>query len=242
MTIRTKQRTIDLDDVNTVQKENGYTLEGKRLLNNYAAERILKGVESKNKVSDVQNLARPTSNLIESLLQLSILENHEVLDSYNFFRLDDVIVNAISLVSRIAIPKGVRIVFEPNDKAFVYTVKDMIYSMAQNLISNAISFSLKGETVTIFSKINRDMVSVSISNPGASISEEKLKQLFQHQFFRINPGSTTPGIGEHEMDTGVEFSLWHRFLEKNNGQLSVTSENGQGIKFTFTLASFCQEK
>jgi two-component system, sensor histidine kinase and response regulator len=238
MTIRTEQGTIALDNVNTALTENDYTLEGERLPNNCAVVGILKGIEPEDKVSNVQNLVRPTSttsNLIERLLQLSTFENHETLDAYNFFRLDDVIADAISLVSRVAIPRGVRIIFEPNDKAFVYAVKDMIYSMAQNLISNAISFSQKGETVTIFSKIIRDMVSVSISNPGARISKEKLLQLSQHQHFRINPGSTAPGIGEHEMDIGAEFSPWHRFVEKNDGQLSVTSENGQGIKFTFTL-------
>ncbi len=143
MTIRTEQRTIALDDVNTVLMENDYTLEAEGLPNNYAAVRILKEIEPENKVSDDHNLVRPTSttsNLIESLLQLSTLENHETFDAYNFFRLDDVIADAISLVSRVAIPKGVRIVFEQNDRAFVYDVKDMIYSMAQNLISNSISF------------------------------------------------------------------------------------------------------
>ncbi len=235
MTIRTKRRTIDLDDVNTVQKENGYTLENGRLLNTYAAVRILKGIEPENKVSDVQNLARPTSNLIENLFQLSMLENHEVLDFYNLFRLDGVIANAISLVSRIAIPKGVRIVFEPNNEAFVYADEDMIYSMAQNLISNAINFSHKGETVKISSKIDRDMVRVSISNPGANISKEKLVQLFQHQLFQIDTVSTAADIGEGDINTGTDFLLWDRFAEKNNGKLSITNGNGQGIKFTFTL-------
>jgi two-component system, NtrC family, sensor histidine kinase KinB len=235
MTIRTKQRTIDLDDVNTVLTENGYTLEGKGLLNTYAAVRILKGIEPENKVSDAQNLVRPISNLIESLLKLSMLENHEIFDSYNFFRLDYVIANAISLVSRVAISKGVRIVFEPNNEAFVYADEDMIYSMAQNLISNAINFSYKGETVKISSKIDQDMVSVSISNSGANISKEKLLQLFQHQLFQIDTSSTTPDRGDRKMTAGAKLFLWHRFAEKNNGKLSVTSGNGQGIKFTFTL-------
>ncbi len=164
-----------------------------------------------------------------------MLENHEIFDAYNFFRLDHVIVNAISLVFRIAIPKGVRIVFEPNNEAFVYADEDTTYSMSQNLISNAINFSCKGETVKISSKTDRDIVVVSISNSRANISEEKLLQLFQHKLFQIDTGSTTPNSCECEIDTRSEFLLWHRFAEKNNGKLSVTSGNGQGIKFTFTL-------
>jgi hypothetical protein len=130
MIMPTEKITVHTDDINKTSAETAHTVDGEGLLNNYAAVRILKGIEPENKVSDVQNLVRPTSNLIESLLKLSMLENHEIFDSYNFFRLDDVIANAISLVSRVAIPKGVRIVFEPNNRSFYeFCRKSNFYSI-----------------------------------------------------------------------------------------------------------------
>jgi signal transduction histidine kinase len=209
MTMTTGQKTTDFDvDIYT---------EG--LPNNYAI------------AIDLPEPVIPTSNLIEQLFQLSMLEDEDeddqIFDSYTFFCLDDVIADAISLISRVATPKGVQMIFEPNNAAFVYADEDMVYSMTQNLISNAVNFSQRGETVRIASRIERDLVKVCISNSKVGISEEKLLQLFQHQLFQL--ASTIP----NEVET--ELLLCHRLAEKNNGKLSVTSGSGQGIQFTFTL-------
>jgi len=180
-----------------------------------------------HEINDVQALVSPTSNLIERLLQWSQLDSDEILDSCTFFCLDDVIADAIALISGLATSQGVQIIFEPTHGAFVYADEDMIYSMAQNLISNAVKFSYNGGIVKIVSELDQDMIKVAIANSGVNISQSQIHQLFQHQLFQLATGPAS--------DDNIELLLCHRFAERNHGKLSVSSENGQGITFTFTL-------
>jgi|GEM_PF-1886170 len=179
------------------------------------------------KVSDTHDQAQ-LSNLIERSFNRS--KHSDGIDNlYSIFRLDDVIAEAISRISKVAISNGVQIIFEPNYEAVVYADQDMIYAMAHNLVSNAVKFTHKNETIKVSSRIERDKVMVSIYNSGVGISKQMLEKLLQ-----IDSNSTRLDAID-EMVAAIELLLCHRFAEKNNGKLVVTSGDEQGKMFTFTL-------
>ena len=183
--------------------------------------------ESDQSLSSYQNLISP-ANLVERSFQQT-LHKDLINTSSSSFLLDEVIAEALSMIAKIAIPKGVQIVFEQNLDAIVYADQDIVYAMAHNLVTNAISFSYEHETVKISSKVTRNMVTVSISSSRVGITKEKL-----HQLFKIDAKPITLFTID-EMIAGIELLLCHRFAEKNHGELLVTSGNEQGIMFTFTL-------
>jgi light-regulated signal transduction histidine kinase (bacteriophytochrome) len=183
--------------------------------------------ESDPLLSNCQNSIIP-ANLVERSFQQT-LHKDWINTSSSSFLLDEVIAEALLMIAKIAAPKGVQIVFEQNLDAIVYADQDMVYAMAHNLVTNAISFSYEHEIVRIASKVTPNMVVVSISSSGVGISKEKL-----HQLFKIDAKPITLFTID-EMIAGVELLLCHRFAEKNRGELLVTSGNDQGIMFTFTL-------
>ena len=105
----------------------------------------------------------------------------------------------------------------------------MIYAMAHNLIANAVKFTHKDETIKVSSRIEQDQVMVSIYNSGVGISRQMLEKLLQ-----IDSDSTRLDTID-EMVAAIELLLCHRFAEKNNGNLVVTSGDEQGKMFTVTL-------
>ena len=61
---------------------------------------------------------------------------------------------------------------------------------------------------------------VSIANPGAPITKEKIKKIFERYYSAANDGSSNIGIG---------LPLAKAILEKQNAYLSVESENGYNV-------------
>ena len=90
----------------------------------------------------------------------------------------------------------------------------------QNILKNAIEHGKKGETVMVTLSDNAVYTSVSIANPGAPITKEKIKKIFERYYSAANDGSSNIGIG---------LPLAKAILEKQNAYLSVESENGYNV-------------
>src|SRR6185369_17704716 len=96
--------------------------------------------------------------------------------------------------------------------------------------SNAIKFSdAKGE-VHVKSKEEKGMIRISVQDTGRGISEEHIKKLFN-----ISHLSTTGTKGE--IGTGLGLAISREFVEKMHGVIRVTSIEGHGSCFEFTIPS-----
>jgi len=102
-----------------------------------------------------------------------------------------------------------------------------------NLIGNAIKFTSKGE---IFVKISVDEhiendyeIRFDVHDTGIGIPKDKLSQLFQ-AFSQVD-SSTSRKYG----GTGLGLAICTRLVELMNGEISVTSTDGKGSVFSFTI-------
>jgi len=108
-----------------------------------------------------------------------------------------------------------------------------IKQILTNLISNAIKFTSKGEVV-INTKIeptddNQLLFSCSVSDTGIGIDKAKLASMFER--FTQEDSSTTRQYG----GTGLGLAIVKKLCLLMNGDISVTSEQGKGSTFNFTL-------
>ena len=110
---------------------------------------------------------------------------------------------------------------------------DSIARALTNLLSNAIKYSPDDKTVTV--KIHREgeNVSISVTDEGCGIAPEHLKRIFD-RFYRVeNQAHTIKG-------TGLGLQLVKTTVEKHhNGKVFVTSTEGVGSTFGFTLPLHC---
>ncbi|RYD54996.1 MAG: PAS domain S-box protein [Sphingobacteriales bacterium] len=107
--------------------------------------------------------------------------------------------------------------------------RERIGQVITNLLSNAIKYSPADATVTIISEANCNTVTVSICDEGYGIPEEALDRIFE-RFFRVsnNAMDTFPGMG-------LGLYITAQIIQKHNGSISVSSKQGEGSVFTFTL-------
>jgi signal transduction histidine kinase len=114
----------------------------------------------------------------------------------------------------------------------VFADENMIRSVIQNLVSNALKFTPAGGKVSISASqhpTNSKMIEISVRDTGVGMSKEDAQKLF-----RIDVVHTTKGT-EDETGSGLGLILCKELVEKNKGKIRVESRQGVGTTFTFTL-------
>ena len=109
-----------------------------------------------------------------------------------------------------------------------------------NLIGNAIQFTNKG-SIVLRSRIQEntpDMVKITfqIEDTGIGIPKEKLESIFE-SFSQVNNE-----INRTHEGAGLGLTITKNLIELKGGKLEVTSTEGKGSTFTFTLELGKEEK
>jgi len=104
-----------------------------------------------------------------------------------------------------------------------------IEQVITNLVTNAIKFSDAETTVTLAATSAGNEVRVSVADEGPGIPADEISQLFQ-DFART---SVRPTGGESS--TGLGLAIVKRVVEAHHGSVDVTSREGEGSTFEFSL-------
>jgi two-component system sensor histidine kinase/response regulator len=99
----------------------------------------------------------------------------------------------------------------------------------RNLISNAIKYSYESGYIYIRSKADDSMLTLSITDNGTGIPMEKQADIFTDSAMISSAGTSM------EKGTGLGLKLCKEFVEKNNGQIWLVSDDKGGSTFSFTL-------
>ena len=154
----------------------------------------------------------------------------------------DVIINlavmeSIRLLKPIASAKQITIDFSAGKIHTVFVDSNSLSLIFRNLLSNAIKFTNSGGriVVSVDDQEEDGMVKISVTDNGIGMSQDAMDRLFK-------PGQhfTTYGTG-NEKGSGLGLLLVKDFVEYNQGRLSVSSEEGKGTTFSFTLPAAQQE-
>ena len=102
--------------------------------------------------------------------------------------------------------------------------------MLLNLVTNAMRFTSRG-SITIRAHLKQaDRVEIQVQDTGAGIASDDLGKLFE-EFRQVeNPTNWLRREG-----TGLGLAIGRRFVQLHGGEMSASSEVGQGSTFWFTL-------
>jgi PAS domain S-box-containing protein len=106
----------------------------------------------------------------------------------------------------------------------------IIHSILQNLIENAIKYhhyDQPSPQIFIRVKEQKDGVSITIKDNGPGMRKEVLEKIFE-MYYRGNESSKGSGLGLYIVKTAVK---------RLEGEIEVTSEEGNGTMFTIYLPS-----
>ncbi len=182
--------------------------------------------------SIIQSEANRLSRLIDNILNISRIESGIVKVQREETSLPSVIRDVIDVMAPQARAKQIELSYTETPLFYhVYADRDMIYQATLNLVSNAIKYTPSGGRVCVEAVVDdhRHTVTVSVSDTGVGIPPEALPHLFE-KFYRVS---------EHKKiakGTGLGLNLVKHIVETvHGGEVSVTSEEGRGSTFRFSL-------
>ena len=104
--------------------------------------------------------------------------------------------------------------------------KEAVTEIIINLLDNAIKYSPTRKEIIIATGHDDEMGWISIKDHGVGISRQEQKHIFD-KFYRVSSGDLAKSPG-----TGIGLSLVKQLAEKQNGKISVKSDQGEGSTFT----------
>jgi signal transduction histidine kinase len=103
-----------------------------------------------------------------------------------------------------------------------------LYQVASNLVSNAIKYTPKGGTISVWVFAQDDLVQMDVTDNGPGIPVEAQARVFE-RFYRV------PSTALEEHGTGLGLAIVKSIVEQHGGRVRLTSIVGQGSTFSVTL-------
>lgn len=119
-----------------------------------------------------------------------------------------------------------------NPSVGVVADRRLLGSIVNNLVNNAIKFTLSGEVKIESGSLETDgekKVYIKVSDSGIGIPAETIELIFEE--FR----QVSEGYGRLYEGTGLGLSIVKKYVDLLGGTIDVTSEVGKGTVFTITL-------
>ncbi|MGH7246220.1 MAG: sensor histidine kinase [Candidatus Levyibacteriota bacterium] len=139
-----------------------------------------------------------------------------------------VIQQAIKRIEPLAKKKQITIKYDDKD-ARVRGFADRLTEVFVILLDNAIKYSPKKHTVTIKNVLEKDTVTISVSDTGSGIQKEDVPHIFD-RFYRANKSRSKTDVAGY----GLGLSIAKKIVSAHKGKISVTSILEK--KTTFSVA------
>ena len=169
-------------------------------------------------------------DLVEDLLDVSYIESGKINLTINPVGIDGVITDVVSELSGKGESNNIIIKVKRRNKLpLVLADETRLHQIMLNLVDNAIKYSMPGTEVTIDCTVQGDDLVTTISDQGVGISKGQIDRLFT-KFGRIyNPMSVQAG------GSGLGLYIVKNLVESHGGRIWVTSQEGKGSKFRFSV-------
>ncbi len=190
--------------------------------------------------SSIQNIAdylydtsQSTYNLLESLLTWAMAEGGRFVYHPINFKLRQVSNIVCDVLHTLALKKNIELVNGVPDDLNIYADINMMTSVIQNLVSNALKFTDVDGSGKVFIEAQQadTNVEITVRDTGLGMTEQQMANLFHPRITASFKG--TAG----EKGAGLGLSLCKRFVEINQGQITVSSKEGVGTTFKVLLPS-----
>ncbi|HMB85633.1 MAG TPA: GAF domain-containing protein [Methylomirabilota bacterium] len=181
--------------------------------------------------------------VINDILDFSKIEAGKLELESQPFDLRECVEGALDLVATRAAEKGIDLAYLLSDGVPAAIVGDVtrLRQVLLNLLSNAVKFTERGEVVLSVSArppgrgAALPELTFSVRDTGIGIPADRLGRLFQ-SFSQVD-ASTTRRYG----GTGLGLAISQRLAEMMGGRIGVTSEEGVGSDFHFSIRAAATE-
>lgn len=192
------------------------------------ADLIENEVKNKKSIKYIQQETEKLNHLVNEMLTLTRIDNTISKENFKNFNFGDSLFDVVLPFESIAYEKGIKFNINIDESTNYFGNETNIQKLAEILIDNAMSYTAKGGIVDVDAYESSKAVTLSVTNTGEPISDEKKEEIFD-RFYRES--KSRESTGNHY---GLGLSIASTIVKKHNGKISVESKNGKNT-FTVTL-------
>lgn len=185
----------------------------------------------KNFLEIIKNNVEKLENITMDFLNISKIESSKIINlaPVSFERVKDEVEKILSE----KIKKSRAIIkynFELKDENDYMNIDfEKVVTILKNLIENGITYNDKIPEIIVTLKEKEDRYKISVKDNGIGFPEQEKENIFE-RFYRVDKARTSNVAG-----TGLGLSIVKETVNICGGNIEVTSKEGEGSEFVFTL-------
>ena len=175
-----------------------------------------------------QSIAR-LMNLVNDLLDLEKMEAGRMELFLEQVDIKGPVENSAEAVRALLNDKQLSLHINLDEPLEAYTDKERLTQVLVNLLTNAIKFSNKGESIEITGRATDGFVILKVIDSGRGIPADRLAAVFE-RYQQVSAADGKRGVG-----SGLGLAICKSMIELNGGEIGVESVEGKGTTFWFSL-------
>ncbi|TDC11215.1 two-component sensor histidine kinase [Streptomyces sp. 8K308] len=181
----------------------------------------------------MQNEATRLTNLIQELIDLSRVQDNDMLTAAELVPVEELVTEALDRCRQHAGSKHITIASGGTAGLSVWGNRSQLAAALGNLVENAVNYSPPHTRVAIagsqVSAPGGDLVEIAVTDQGIGIPETDRERIFE-RFYRVDPARSRQTGG-----TGLGLAIVKHVAASHGGEVMVWSAEGQGSTFTLRL-------
>ncbi|MBY8880235.1 sensor histidine kinase [Actinacidiphila acidipaludis] len=173
------------------------------------------------------------TSLVQEIIDLSRVQNDDLLDDAEPVAVDDLVAEAVDRCRHQANTKQITMATGTTPDLFIWGNRGQLAAALGNLVENAVNYSPVRTRVGIAGRRigapGGDLIEISVTDQGIGISEKDRERIFE-RFYRVDPARSRATGG-----TGLGLSIVKHVAASHGGEVTVWSAESQGSTFTLRL-------
>lgn len=170
------------------------------------------------------------TRLINNLLSIARIEEGRLQYEFGIISLDELLEDSVNVLTPIAVAKGVVLDYTLGHNEFLVRAdKEKIGLALENIIENAIKYTLAGKRVRVTVTKDIGTVVIHIQDEGIGIPQDEQLKIFD-KFFRAKNAVKTETMG-----SGLGLFIVKKIIEDHGGRVTFESKEGTGTTFLIEI-------
>ncbi len=194
--------------------------------------------EQRDHLGTVRDCCDRIRRIVDDLLDMTRLETGKLSMDRSRCDIAAIIEHVVTSGASLATGKKLAVhTTAPPDLPPAWGDADRLSQVVSNLLGNAIKFTPEGGRIDVTAEPTDDAsaVAVSVRDTGIGIPEDQVERIFDRLYQVRREDSEIGGLG-------LGLPLCREIVRQHGGTLTVTSEQGAGSTFTFTIPIWSERR
>ncbi|MGM9584348.1 MAG: sensor histidine kinase [Faecousia sp.] len=185
-------------------------------------------------VGDIGNEAERLNRMTEKMLSLTRAENVPQQEMEIIF-MAPTVRRVARMLKNNALQAGISFDLQLDNDSSILILEDDLYQIVFNLMENGIKYNQPGGRLTVRLRRDGDNAALEISDTGMGIPADAIDHVFE-RFYRVDKARSRQTGG-----SGLGLAIVRSIVQRNRGEITLTSELGKGTTFVVTFPAFDAE-